>query len=545
MRLAPLALAVLCALVLFLGLDRVGLLDWREARDVQVAHELVARSEPLTPLLGHEAWLEKPVLAYAPDAIATLLRHDVESRSRMLRGIAAVALLLVTAAIGAQHFGARAGWLAAGVLVSSLGLPLAARTDGCQVLGTLMGWAGCAGLADAVFGRSGGRGARLVVAYGALAAAFVIAGPLPALWPFGGLALYVALAREPGRLTAARPLAGLGLMLGIALPWYGAMIERHGADFLVRAPFFPYAGDPAGPWYAGPVLMISFLVVGFFPWSALLSAAMLHAATWWRATRGAIPGSARPAVSPYDPVSRERREESAAHFFIACLFAALLPIAVYPAPPLPAALPALPAAALLCGRFLDHLFENAERVSGPFTRAVLMLALFGSAGAVMLAVVAPRVAEASPELRLLAALVFVTSWAPFLANFIGRRRVAAALMALPVALGTPVVSLRLLPAMEDYLNTRAVAEAMASASPATAPLVLADPAPASLRFYSRRNLVLGDPFAAALREWRAPDSLTYVAFRPAREREVARTCGEPLEIMLRTPALVLARVRIR
>jgi hypothetical protein len=35
----------------------------------------------------------------------------------------------------------------------------------------------------------------------------------------------------------------------------------------------------------------------------------------------------------------------------------------------------------------------------------------------------------------------------------------------------------------------------------------------------------------------------YLAFRPAREHEVARALAMPLEIMLRTPTLVLARVR--
>ncbi len=99
--------------------------------------------------------------------------------------------------------------------------------------------------------------------------------------------------------------------------------------------------------------------------------------------------------------------------------------------------------------------------------------------------------------------------------------------------------------MEPYLNTRAVAAAMAAVSPPTAPLVLAEPAPPSLRLYTQRNLVVGDSLAAALREWRAADSLIYVAFRPAREHDVARAAGEPLEILLRTPAMVLARLRTR
>src|SRR5205823_1792648 len=148
------------------------------------------------------------------------------------------------------------------------------------------------------------------------------------------------------------------------------------------------------------------------------------------------------------------------HFFIACLAASLLPIVFYPGAPLPAALPALPAAALLCGRLLDHLFEDPARVAGPVTSAVRMLALVGGAGAVMLAMTAPRVREAAPALRLLAAGLLVTSCAPFLSDFIGRRRLAGSLIALPVALGSPLVQWRVLPAIEGSLNAREVAVAM-------------------------------------------------------------------------------------
>src|SRR2546426_330214 len=118
MRFAPLALAILCAAVLFTGLSQIGFVDEREARDAEVA-----------------------------------------------RACAALGLVLLTASIGARHFGMRAGWCAAAVLATMLGLPLAARMDGAQVLASLLGWVGCAGFADAVFGRPAGRDLRLVTAY--------------------------------------------------------------------------------------------------------------------------------------------------------------------------------------------------------------------------------------------------------------------------------------------------------------------------------------------------------------------------------------------
>src|SRR5438270_465482 len=49
MRLMSLVLAALCAIVLFTGLGHVGYIDIGEARDAEVAHELILAREPLTP----------------------------------------------------------------------------------------------------------------------------------------------------------------------------------------------------------------------------------------------------------------------------------------------------------------------------------------------------------------------------------------------------------------------------------------------------------------------------------------------------------------
>ena len=69
MRFSLVVLVVVSGLVLFTGLSRTGFLDVREARDAQVAREIAAAREMLTPTLGSERWFEKPILAYGPDAI--------------------------------------------------------------------------------------------------------------------------------------------------------------------------------------------------------------------------------------------------------------------------------------------------------------------------------------------------------------------------------------------------------------------------------------------------------------------------------------------
>ncbi len=531
MRAPFVILAVLCAAVLFTGLARTGFLDAREARDAEVGRELAAARELLTPLFGAEPLFEKPVVAYAPDAVIRVLARRPEFASRLFRAIVAVLLIVVTGSVAALYFGPRSGWCATGVLVTSFALPHAARVDGTQLLATLFAWLGCAGLADALFVAHGGRAMRLVLAYAALGFALITGGLLPAVWPLGAVALYLALARRQALWRRLQPLAGLAIMAGIAAPWYGAMIERYGREFLVHAPFFPYAIEPRGPVFAGPVVLLSFLVIGLFPWSTLLPGAILHAATWWRH------GSPAPALER----AQESREENAAHFFIACLVASLAPVLFYPTPPLTAVLPAAPAVALLCSRLLSHAYEDDERVAAPIGRAVAMLALVGSTTSVLLVMAANALRDAAPELRLLAAVLFVTSWVPLLTNLARRRRLAAMLIALPVAVCAPIVNLRLLPGIESYLSTRLVARAMARTAPPLAPLLLVEPAPATLRLYGEYNLVVVPPTAAAFAAGRSTDGHSYLAFRPGRERDVARAAAMPLEILMRTPSLVLAR----
>jgi hypothetical protein len=416
------------------------------------------------------------------------------------------------------------------------------------LLATLLAWIAAADFSAIVFAERPAGVMRVLRAHGALALSLLVAGPLPALWPIGGAALYARLARRGLAWRSLHPGAGIAILVGLGLPWYGAMLERWGAPFAVRVPWMPYAIGTPGPWYAGPVLAVSFLVVGGFPWSALLPAALAHAAMRWRDVSRLRRASGLPS-SPLTPddlvaLAHEEREEHAAHFFTAMLVAALAPVACYPGPPLTAGLAALPAMALLCGRFVDHLLENPARLSSVFARATFMLGVTGTAVAVAVSMAGARVATLFPALRWVAPFALLSGWAPFLSHLMRRPRLAAALLALPVIAGAPLVSWRLLPELEDFISTRSVATAMNQAAPPLAPLVLLEPAPATLWLYLAHNPVVVSAIRPALSDLRAADGNTYLAFRPARERETARAAATPLEILARSPAMVLARVRV-
>ena len=179
------------------------------------------------------------------------------------------------------------------------------------------------------------------------------------------------------------------------------------------------------------------------------------------------------------------------------------------------------------------------------------LAVVGESGsgkstllALLAVTLASRLIEAAHGLQLLGAVMLLASWAPFLAAFMGRRKVAASLFALPVALGAPIVLTQVLPPLEPWLNTRQVAEVMQSDAPANAPLALLEPELPSLRLLLPRHLVQVADVDSSLRALVSGDGRAYLAFRPAREREALAALPPGAEVLVRTPTLVLARITV-
>jgi 4-amino-4-deoxy-L-arabinose transferase-like glycosyltransferase len=541
-RLLPLALVALLVLTLLPGLAAVDALDAREPRDLATAFESTNRREWLSPIYAYEPFFEKPLPGYAPEVLTRRLlvrllpgaeraMTDV-AVSRFVRALLAAALAFGVTAIGTRAFGARSGWLAGCVMASSLALPLAARADGVQVYATLLAWLGLGQWIALLTGRARVPNASLMLGWLALGGVAMTGGLLPALWPLAGLGLYFSLARHHAGWRALDPWLGALVIAGACLPWYGLMTAIHGTAFLTRMPWFPYASGVRGSWLAGAPLALSFAVVSSFPWTPLLAGALADAALRLRHAAG------RPA--PALPLDTEHVE----HLLLALALAAALPVALYPGPPLTAALPALPAVALLVGRFADRVLD-ARLPASALTHAVRWLAVIGTAFALAGLALASRLPGVATPLRLFSVVMFLAAWTPLLADLRGAKRLAVALFALPAALGAPLLHVRVLPALEPWLNAHAVADAMQRVSPPRAPLVVFDPPPPSLRAALRRNFVSRPIVTRRDPDVIARDGFVYAAFRPeseARARAALAPLGAAPEVLARTPVLVLVRV---
>lgn len=542
-RWLPLALLVLLALTAFTGLGSVEALDERESRDLVTAFESTNHREWLTPVFAYEPFFDKPLPGYAHEVVARrFLRrlwpgdggnlHEV-MLSRLVRGVLAVALAFAVVHLGMQAFGARAGWLAGCALVSMLGVPLATRTDGVQLYATLLAWLGIGRLVAALTGATRAPGASVLLGWLALGAAGTTGGPWSALWPVLGFALYFALARHHDGWRRLDPWSGAFIVIGTCLPWYGLMVAIHGPSFLAHVPWFPYAAGVRGSWWLAAPLALSFAVVASFPWTPLLGAAFADiGARLRRAPAPAVPGG---------PLDMEHRE----HLLLALSLAALVPVALWPGPPLTAALPALPAVALLVGRFVDRVLDGAGDPRA-ITHATRLLAAIGTGFALLGTLLAARMPEAAPALRLFSAVLFGAVWTPLLADLRGARKVAVALFVLPAALCVPLVHVRLLPALEPWLNARGVAETLRRVADEDTPLVVLETPPTSLRQALGHNLVARTRVTADDRDVRARDGAVYAAFRPAHEGEAMAALaplGGTSQVLQRTPVLVLVRVR--
>ena len=89
-----LLLAGFCAFLFFFGLGRIGLTGADEPRYAQIAREMLARHDWITPVLHGEPWLEKPVLYYWEAMLSYRLLGVSDWAARLPAAVNATALVL-------------------------------------------------------------------------------------------------------------------------------------------------------------------------------------------------------------------------------------------------------------------------------------------------------------------------------------------------------------------------------------------------------------------------------------------------------------------
>ncbi len=272
-------LAAVCGFLFFYGLGSFGLVGADEPRYAQVAREMLERGDWVTPTLGHEAWLEKPVLLYWEE-MAAFRAFGVSDWAARVPSAVSATLLIVAIYLFLRRF--RPGSQLDGALMTAssaavLGFARAAATDmllAANFCIALLGWYAW---------RESGERRWLVAAYGFLGLATLAKGPVaPALFV---LILVAFTLVRPGRVLADTFwLPGVVVYLAVTLPWF-VMVQLRNPQFfrefilehnLARFGTNLYR-HPQPFWY---FLLVA--LIGLLPWTVFVVAAVWETARGWK-----------------------------------------------------------------------------------------------------------------------------------------------------------------------------------------------------------------------------------------------------------------------
>jgi 4-amino-4-deoxy-L-arabinose transferase-like glycosyltransferase len=283
-------LAGFCGFLFFFGLSYFGLIGADEPRYAQVAREMLARHDWITPTLGGNAWLEKPPLYYWQAMLAYRLFGVSDWAARIPSAFDAT-VMVVAVYLFLRRF--RRGFHLDGALVAAsctavIGYARAASPDmplAATFTMALLAWYGW---------RESGKKTYLATFYVMLALATLAKGPVA---PFLGAVIIVVFAaaqRDCRVLLRSLWMPGIALCLAVALPWY-VLVQVRNPDFfrifilehnLARFGTNLYH-HPEPFWYYLPVTLL-----GLLPWTVFVVAAMVETArAWWSEGRSLVDSS--------------------------------------------------------------------------------------------------------------------------------------------------------------------------------------------------------------------------------------------------------------
>ncbi len=276
-----LALIALCGYLFLLGLQLIGLLGADEPRYAQVAREMLARHDWVTPYLYGVPWLEKPPLYYWCAMLAYKAAGGVSDVAARVPSAVLSSLLIVFIYVWARRF-RRGMQLDAALITASavmvIGFGRSASTDmPLTVMFTIamLSWYG--------WHMSKAR-SWLLAFYLFLGLATLAKGPV-AVFLAALIIIAFAVLRREGRLLL-RTLwpFGIALYLVVTAPWFIA-VQRANPEFF-RVFFLQHNLErfasnlyhhPEPFWFYLPVALVALV-----PWTVFVVEAIVDALRDWR-----------------------------------------------------------------------------------------------------------------------------------------------------------------------------------------------------------------------------------------------------------------------
>ncbi len=340
-----LLLAGFCGFLFFFGLAYFGLLGADEPRYAQVAREMLARHDWITPTLAGTPWLEKPVLYYWQAMLAYGVFGVSDWAARLPSALDATLMVVVVYLFlrrfrsGFQLDGALIVASASGVIgfarAASMDMPLAATFTIA-----MLAWYAWYESANKRY---------LALSHVCLGLAMLAKGPVAPCLAAAIVLIFAAVKGDYRLVARTLWIPGVALFLLTALPWYVAVQLRNPQFFRVfilehnLARFGKDLYHHTQPfWYYLPVVLLAFV-----PWTIFVSTALVETIRVW---------------------GKEKRElfqsEDALPAFLVIWLVVPIVFFSFSASKLPGyILPALPAGMLLLAEYVRRHVMDDERPS--------------------------------------------------------------------------------------------------------------------------------------------------------------------------------------
>jgi 4-amino-4-deoxy-L-arabinose transferase-like glycosyltransferase len=354
-----LALLALSGMLFFLGLGDMGLTDRDEGRNAEAGREMFESGDRLTPTFNGELRVAKPVFLYWLMDRSYRLFGVNEFAARFPSALFGVGLILIHYLFLVHQRDRTIALFGALMLLLNLeilGLGRMALTDSVLIFFTtasLYGfWLGLHG--------EGGLRRWIWAFYIGMALATLTKGPVGFALPLIVAALYLTWTRRwRDYWQKGVPLAGMLLFILLAAPWYAAMFLIHGEAYASGAKantigrfLSPMEGHHGTIFFYLPVLLL-----GFFPWSALLPVPLYHAFKNWRSS-----GVARQrdsGIPPYPALSYPSTSSRELELFAALWVVGVFIFFTASSTRLPHYIgPLFPAAALLTASYWSRCLQD-------------------------------------------------------------------------------------------------------------------------------------------------------------------------------------------
>jgi len=269
-----------CAFLFFWGLNYFGLIGADEPRYAQIAREMLARRDWITPVLGGKPWLEKPPLYYW-QAMVSYSIFGVSDWAARIPSATDATLMVVAIYLFLCRF--RPGCELDGALMTAstaavIGFGRAAATDMPLAAALTIGL-----LAWFCWYESGKR-AYLAGFYAFIALATLAKGPIALALATMTIVVFALLTRHVTTLWRSFWIPGILLFSVIALPWYTRAQSRNPEFFrtfflehnIARfATNLYHHEEPL--WYYAPVTLLALV-----PWTIFVVDSIFeNVRLWW------------------------------------------------------------------------------------------------------------------------------------------------------------------------------------------------------------------------------------------------------------------------